>query len=209
MRRVHIPLLVLLLGVLPVQAGVYTWVDASGVRHFSDQPVPGSEQVEVVPQNVYTPPAPPATDASATQAVKPGGGFHYDSIQIQFPEDGSTIRENTGRIEVQVDIRPPLQSARGDRLSVVLDGAVEQTATGSRLVFDNVPRGEHQLVARILDGRGEVLAESPPVTFYLHRYSALFERGSENSDSDNAAPRLRRAPMMPRAPQAPRFPASR
>ncbi len=189
-----------------VSAEVYTWTDENGVRHFSDTPVKGAEQVKLPPPNRYAP-APPSSSSPPVVTPPPKVGskaFRYESIRIVFPEDGQTIRENDGRIEVNVALSPPLREVRGDRLEVVLDGTESRVTEGGSVVFENVPRGEHRLVARVLDAAGEVLVESAPVTFYLHRYSALID-APVDAEGGDAGP-IRRAPMMPRAPMAPRAP---
>ncbi len=200
-------LLMILLTVIgsSVRAEVYTWTDENGVRHFSDTPVEGAKRVKLPPPNRYAPPSSSGSPAVAAPLPKVDARpFRYETVRIVLPEDGQTIRENAGRIEVSVEIRPPLREVRGDRLEVVLDGTESRVTEGGGVVFENVPRGEHRVVARILDANGEVLAESAPITFYLHRYSALFDAPSDAEGGD-AGP-IRRAPMMPRAPMAPRAP---
>ena len=54
--RVHpvtlLPLTLWLLSGVAMAATVYKWVDAQGVTHYSDQPHPQAQEINVQPQNL-------------------------------------------------------------------------------------------------------------------------------------------------------------
>lgn len=74
---------ILLLGcVLPLQAQVYTWVDANGQKHFSNQPPPAQAVQEVKINQGYVsdgpPPAPAGSISETSTAVKEKAGGSAD-----------------------------------------------------------------------------------------------------------------------------------
>jgi hypothetical protein len=152
------------------QGTVYESKDKAGVPTFSNQPSPGAKPVQVQPPTVVTLPsaAPPAGAAAAPPA--------YKTLQITAPAPQGTIHSNTGAFDVQLNIAPALR--KGDVIRVKLDGTLlERSFTAPRLTLteadwaaaanpDNV---EHGLQAAIVDRNGQVLLESAPVRFYVHR----------------------------------------
>lgn len=155
-------------------AAIYTWTDSKGEVHFSDKPRKGAKQVDLPPVQTYS----PATTTQASEASEnpPEKAFVYKSIQFSQPSDGATIRNNTGRIPVSVQITPVLRSQ--DRLQILFDGVElapkDQEGNNSQqptsFVLENVYRGEHSLEAKVIDATGELMIETEqPLIFYLHR----------------------------------------
>lgn len=169
------PLLILLLALFPIAAGaaVYKWQDASGRWHYSDTPVPGADQVELPPVQVYSPPpvpAPPAASRPATQEQEPA--LTYARVEILSPAPEQTIRNGPGEVGVAVGLEPGLRS--GHRLRLLLDGVpVAEPVGETAFTLVNVDRGAHTLSVEILDSRGQVIARGGPQTFYMHRPSRL------------------------------------
>lgn len=94
-------------------------------------------------------------------------------IAISSPASGETVHDNEGNVAVAVAIE-----GAGERpaIRLLLDGrphGVDQSAPSFAL--ENIDRGEHTLQAQLIDARGQVIADSQPVTFYLWRASALFK----------------------------------
>jgi hypothetical protein len=108
------------------------------------------------------------------------------SIEIVRPQDGETIQDNEGHVEVRVTA----DLGRDQRIRVLMDGTLVAPESESRTIaIENVDRGEHVLKAQVVDDRGRVVAESRAVTFYMWQASALFPG--------------RTAPAQPGQPPAP------
>lgn len=169
-------LLLFLLAPTPSGAGaadkIYKRVLPDGSVVFTDEPSPDAEVVELPP--LQTIPAPPLAIVPETTAEKKPPPIDYDWLRITFPADDMPVRENSGRLEVTVEMDPPLQRGAGHRLVLKLDGRiVASILTGNRFVLENVDRGTHELVAEIQDPQGRPLKTSPPVTFHMLRVSRL------------------------------------
>jgi hypothetical protein len=66
-------------------------------------------------------------------------------------------------------------------------------------ILDGLDRGEHVLQVLLVDGKGEVVAASPPVTFHDWRAPARFP-GARNSRAD-AGPLTKLKPRRPGTPK--------
>jgi hypothetical protein len=163
------------LALLATAAGateVYRWVDENGVIHYSDQPHPGAEKVEVV-----EPPTMPAYDrgrlaarrnAPSDSQPQQAPGFAYQSLSIQQPAAEETLWNIAGRLTVQLALQPALRP--GDRVRVHFDG-VPQEVPGLQFELTEVWRGAHNLQAEIVNAQGEVMIRSEPVRFYVQQTS--------------------------------------
>ncbi|MDP5146441.1 DUF4124 domain-containing protein [Shewanella sp. ULN5] len=162
--------LILLLSLLSIalcsNAAVYRWVDENGKVHYSDEPQPNAELVEVKQNTQNTielreakikSPIAPELDA-ATETT----------ITIISPTHEETIRSNEGKFDVTVSVAPKL--LRGMFLALFIDGEIKaQPQTSTTFHLEGIYRGEHAIVVKALDQNGKVLASSSPRTIYLHQ----------------------------------------
>jgi len=92
-------------------------------------------------------------------------------MTISSPASGETLHDNEGNVRVTLSI----QGAGVPGIRPLLDGKPygpdQRTPT---FILENVDRGEHVLQVQAIDAKGDVIAASQPVTFYLWRASALF-----------------------------------
>jgi hypothetical protein len=142
---------------------VYTWVDAQGVTHYSDQPHQGATKMRVQDAPTYS--APPA--ASAPEAGTPSGRPPKLDCAIESPSDQQMIMNAWS---VSGHIRLP-EVAPGDRVVLMLDGMVLPGAADLSGNFNipQVDRGQHTLAAQVLGPDGQVICEAPSVTFFVHQ----------------------------------------
>ena len=166
-------LYVLLALAVPAFAGqtVYKWVDEKGVTHFSDQPVPGAEKVELssgpnraTPAPTYTPPAQPQEPATK--------GPVYARFVIVSPQQDQAIINTGGVVTVSLASSPPIGSDQV--VSLYLDGQQVKDFGGTSMSHDftNMPRGTHTVKAVVSTRQGRVVQETPPVTFHVRQESA-------------------------------------
>jgi hypothetical protein len=150
---------------------VYKSTSESGAVVFSDEPRPGATPIQVKEPAVYSAPALPP--GAAQRAVKEGEGG-YRALELVQPRPESTIWNNQGDLRVRYAVDPELQTDRGDRLVVMLDGEPQQPVATTEYDFKNLDRGAHEIRAQIVDARGQVLIESDPATLYLQQQSVNY-----------------------------------
>jgi hypothetical protein len=153
---------------------VYKRVQPDGTVLFSDEPLPGSEKIEVPPINVYTPPELPSPAPSLSTEAKPPPAEEerYSRVEILMPGPQDTLRNTGFTVDVAVLIEPDLKD--GHRIVPVLDGKPLAPTTEPEFTLTEVYRGTHTLQVQIQSAEGQVLAASPVVTFYMHQMSLLF-----------------------------------
>ena len=140
-------------------ATVYKWVDENGVVHYSDQPHPNAEKLQVHAAQSYKPSAldAPAAGGGATPAAAPAP---YRGCAIVQPQDGQAFA-NVDSLTVVVQTDPQLH--QGDKVYVTVDGQALNggNPTGSQFVLSPVDRGTHTAQALVKDASGAVQCQTP------------------------------------------------
>jgi hypothetical protein len=169
------------LGTSATGAPAWTWVDANGQVHFSDRPVPGARQVELVGAQGF---GSAGVARGVTAPSAPGDpAAPYQAIDIVSPAEQETLWNIGTTLNVQVRFSPSLQP--GHRYDVVYDGQRRNINTTSpRVVVPDVFRGTHTVQVVVIDGSGAELMRSPSRTFFVQQTSV------QNPNSANARPRL-------------------
>ena len=165
--------LVLMLGAVPLSAAVYKWVDGGGQVHYSDLPSQGATEVELPESMVYTPPDYSAgEDGAAADSGEATSGGPYKSIAVVQPTNDETLRSNEGNVAVSIEISPGL--AEGNKFRIYLDGnQVPDELSSPQITLQNLDRGTHSLEVAVVNGDGQELLRSAPVTFHLRRFTQL------------------------------------
>ena len=169
----RIVLLCLTLLCLPLQAQVYTYIDAEGNRVFTDRPATGNaKRIELAPSNSMpapVPAAPSAPEPSTPQAPA------YQLLRILVPQPDATIRDSAGNLIVTASSDPALLPGHGYRL--LLDGEPLGEASRSPVIpLANIDRGTHQLAVEIVDAEGRTLERTPSQPFHMLRISLAQKR---------------------------------
>lgn len=169
----RVAVILLLAASLPAAQATEAWrsVDRDGNVEYSDTPRPGAVRIELPTPQAPAPPtlSPPSPVVEPASEVTSAAAVPYRAITITDPAEDDTVRDNGGNLIVSVKLEPPLQTAFGHRLQLLLDGEVHATIEGSNFALSELDRGSHVLQAEALGQDGEVLATSPPVRFHLHR----------------------------------------
>ena len=160
-------------------AAVYKWVGPDGKTVYTDQPRPGAKEVEL-PKYPAAPPKPaPAakaavedkTAAKPTEPAFPG----YKKVALVKPVNDDTVRENSGTVEVALELEPAWDTKLGHKITVSLDGKnLPEVYTTPQFQLQNVDRGSHSLQITVSDAKDAPLATSNSVTFHLMRQSVNF-----------------------------------
>ncbi len=172
MRR-RLFILIALVGSLAVAGTVYRWVDENGVVHYSDQPHPAAQKVQVPPAQTYKegsyapsgptgPTAPPPTAEPST----------YQACAIAQPTSDQTF-SNLDSLSIVVRIDPSIRA--GDQVFLLLDGQPLNGGkpTGTQFTLSPVDRGTHTVQAVVRNSGGGLMCQTPSVTFNVHQASIL------------------------------------
>lgn len=160
-------------GAGPARAGgvttLYKWVDADGVTHYSDQPQPGSEEIQVQGAQSYKG---GASRAASAKPKPPTPAVSYSLIQITRPDNGQTFVNPDGHVDVSAALEPGLFP--GHQLWIVLDGQRQLEPLGASFTKTlDVERGTHQVAALVTDEAGREVISSAPIEFYVRETSRL------------------------------------
>ena len=155
--------------ILAANADVYRSVDDSGNIVYSDKPSPEAEKIHI--DEIQTIEAPDVGPFEYTPPKNPEGPSIYTKLEITSPEDGATIRSNSGEISINSVLEPGLNIAARHQLVLILDGSDVSTG-GPQFNLENVDRGTHSVSVAIKDKAGKVVMQSAPVTFTLQRFAA-------------------------------------
>lgn len=167
----------LLLAASLALAQAYRWVDEDGVVHYSDQPHPGAEEVELESAPAINMPAPRraagagAAASTTDDSQQPADG--YDSLTVASPAAEETLWNIGGVLNVSLDLQPALQS--GHQVRVFFDGTPQQV-NGTRFQLQEVWRGAHNLQAEVLDENGQLMIRSEPIRFYVQQTTIVNPR---------------------------------
>ena len=171
MRPLAVTLL-LLLSSLALAATVYRWVDEDGVVHYSDQPHPNAEKLQVHAAQTYKPSALDTPGGGGGGASPGAAPAPYQGCAIVQPQNGQAFA-NVDSLTVVVQTDPQLH--QGDKVYVTVDGQALNggNPTGQQFVLSPVDRGTHTAQAQVKDSTGAVQCQTPPVTFEVHQNSLL------------------------------------
>ncbi|MGL5048663.1 MAG: DUF4124 domain-containing protein [Shewanella sp.] len=161
-----LPLIGLMLFSMLAQATVYKWVDKDGKVHYSDEPQPNAQIVELKDKtlNQITLP-PPKADLNHSNHVI--GSVPYQ-VNITSPTEEETVRDNNGDFEVITTITPELKSQY--LMAIKVNGKlIGQPQIGGTFKLKNIDRGEHILVVDAMTQNGKVFASSSPRKIFLHQ----------------------------------------
>lgn len=148
------------------QAVVYKWVDKDGKVHYSDEPQPNAQIVELKDKtlNQISLPQPKTDIDDVNQAIE---SIQYQ-VNITAPNEEETVRDNNGDFEVVATITPELKGQY--LMAIKLDGKpIGQPQVGNVFQLKNIDRGQHTLVVDAMTQNGKVFASSPPRKIFLHQ----------------------------------------
>ena len=173
LRRSWLPLglACALAGPLLVRAAiVYKWIDADGVVHFSDQPVPGAEKIITAGGSTKGILSQPAPDAPPAEKARTRSLASVD-VAITAPAQGQTFSGGE-LVTPHLSVKP--EPGRGVTISWSLNGAPVSEAEGSTsFTLPDLPRGSYTLTATLTDTATGETKSADPVTFNVLRPSLL------------------------------------
>lgn len=163
-------------------ATTYRWVDEQGVTHYSDQPHPGADKIQLAQPQTYSAPQASA-QPGGSRAAQPGAGpadrsFQYSRCAIVQPADDEVLLEQA--VTVRGELSPPVRP--GDHVYLVFDTATMEAPSPGQLEFhiEPVERGTHSVSLQVRDGSGRAVCQSQPVSFHRREPSALAPQNPNN-----------------------------
>ena len=153
-------------------ATVYKWVDESGVTHYSDQPHPGAERIELeTPRSASpAPPRPPAASTASARAPAATQEPAYSVCEVVRPANDEALL-NVYELRVRVRTEPQLRP--GHRIALAVDGrrVTDARSDSGEFVVSPIFRGTHTLTFVVENERGEQQCQAPTVTFHVRQPS--------------------------------------
>jgi hypothetical protein len=151
-------------------ATIYKWVDAQGVVHYSDQPHPGAEKLELGEIQTYSGTSSRPRDAAPVgDAPPPSDGPPYAVCELYKPSTDEVFF-NTQSVIAKLRVQPALR--RGDQVFLALNGRrLPDPPSGTEVTVSPVFRGTHTLMLVVEDRGGNVVCQSDPVTFHVRQPS--------------------------------------
>jgi len=164
-------------GMLAAFAGnaavIYKWTDADGVVHFSDQPVPGAEKIEVgAAPRVGTLGEKPPPPSRAVDKPNPTQPADYTLFALSSPTP-EQVFFNDDPINAHLDLDPGLLPNHS--ITWYVNGAqlTEQSTDAVSVMLKQLPRGAYTISATVSDAVSGESRSSETVTFYVREPSAL------------------------------------
>lgn len=175
---------------------MWMWVDANGVTHYSDRPVPGAKLVSITsiePAGTSQRVIPPAPSSPSKPANRASPATQYQLLEFFEPENGESFFGADAVVSVRLRSEPEL--AAGDRLRVFLDGKLlEDQQPAMEYSLSGLDRGAHSLAAQIVDANGDERIRAEPLTFHIRQPTVVPTR--------NVGPNLQAKPPPKPQPRA-------
>jgi len=168
---------------------IYKWVDENGVVHYSDQPHPNAQKLEVEGVQTYSSKSAAVRAPAPSEPEAAQGGPAYRGCAIAQPLDQQNL-QNAESVFIRVQTDPVVR--RGDQVFISMDGQGLNGGLATGMSFNVTPidRGAHTVQAQVKDRDGQTLCQTPPVTFYVHQ-PTLFTPGVNSNPSNGPPPRPR------------------
>jgi hypothetical protein len=166
-------------------ATVYKWVDDNGVIHYSDQPNPKAQKLQVSGAQTY--------GAQAAAVTAPTAGSAPAAATpvcvIDSPGPGQVFLDTfsiTGHVTLGH------MGGEGSQATLRMDGQDISGLLGSdgSFALSELERGEHSLTLQVTNARGEITCQASAVSFSIRQRNAAIP----------GAPTVPGAPLAPRAP---------
>ena len=159
---------------------IYKSVDEEGNIVFSDLPISEqSEKIEVKPAQTVK-----LQQRDSLKLNSRDKNFedeeNYQSVTISLPTNEQTIRDNQGNLTVVIDLQPALLPSH--EIVIEIDGVELAKGKSNKVELLNIDRGEHNVLAHIVDGSGNKIASTESTTFFMHRASKLFRERQQNNN---------------------------
>lgn len=153
----------------------WRWVDKDGVVHFSDQPMPGADKVQIKaapkPGSVVTPYR-AARSASESEDGPRDANFQYTRCAVSGPSNDEVFQAGDA-VTAAFQLLPGYRV--GDRIEALLNGQRITTwpETATRSTLTGLARGSYTLSFKVIAPDEGTLCTAAPVEFHVQQPSLL------------------------------------
>lgn len=168
-------------------AKIYTCKDANGDTIYTDSPsnCANSEQIKVDSLPTLVPSKPLAIPASNRGTKTTEDKNSYNELQITSPSNDATIRDNNGKLTINFRVAPALQTRKGHKYVVTVNGKEVYSGTSTITALKNVDRGTQTIGVKVVDADGNMKISAAPVKVTLQRFSALQNSDGNSNNNDS------------------------
>lgn len=176
------------------QAKIYTCKDANGKTIYTDTPSQCANAEEIKEDALPTLVPTKRLVIPASNRSKPAEDkSSYSELVITSPLNDATLRDNQGKLTINFRASPALQTRKGHKYLVSVNGKEVYNGTSTITALKNVDRGTLSIGVKVVDADGNAKISATPVSVTLQRFSALQSSGNSstgdsNSGGDNSQP---------------------
>jgi hypothetical protein len=165
---------------------IYKWVDENGVVHYSDQPHPNAQKIQLTGAQTYSPGVQPPSANAAPEDSTPQGPRYRGCVIAQPLDQQSMPNAQSVFIRVQSDPQP----RPGDHIFITMDGQGLNGGQPTALSYNVSPidRGAHTVQATIRTPDNEVVCQTPSITFYVQQPNLYSPANSGAQPAPNPRP---------------------
>jgi hypothetical protein len=151
---------------------VYKWVDENGVIHYSDQPHPNAQKLQVEGVQTYSARAATVRAPATADDTNAASANPYKGCAVAQPLDQQNL-PNAHSVFIRV-VADPVPRGE-DHVFITMDGQPLNGGqpTGMSFNVTEVDRGEHSVQAQIRDPENQVLCQTPTITFSVSQPNLL------------------------------------
>jgi Domain of unknown function (DUF4124) len=151
-------------------ATVYKWVDENGVTHYSDQPNPKAEKLQISGAQTYgakdAAVAAPASTASTTRPPPPVVCAIDSPSAGQVFIDADSVSGHVTLNHVVGEDNQAILRVDGTDISALM-------AAGGAFTIPQLERGDHTLTLQVTNPQGEVVCTASAVAFSIRQRSVI------------------------------------
>lgn len=153
---------------------IYKTVNKDGTISYSDQPTPGSVEVNFA-SNTTTVVQNPTLKTKPMITIKKKTQVEH-TLTVTSPEEEATIRNTTGNVNISAVVTPNTDG----HYELSLHEQKLRSKSGTFLV-EGLTRGEYSYQINFVSASGKVIASSSVRRFFVHKPSVLITPQNKNN----------------------------
>lgn len=145
----------------------------SGAVEYSDIPTSDSEPLQLPPVNEIKSQG-YQQGSSGQDQIRAEPEDRYRNVWIISPVNNEVLRDNQGILRITLGFDPGFHAQFGHQIEVLVDGTfVARFSDPQKIQLQDLERGSHSIMVRIVDQSGAPLFTSQAITIHMKRTSIL------------------------------------
>jgi len=158
--------------IISANAEVYRW-EENGKVLYSDKPNRKAKKIKLNGISTYKSRRINPRFTAPDRQVRKDISKTYQ-VSVLSPGSKQTLYINNGNVSVRFGVSPRIDTAAGHKIQYsITNTGLSGTTAEMELEFKSMDRGEHTVIAKIVDSSGRVLSSEVKSVFYLRRHSIL------------------------------------